>query len=84
MYFKTYLFSIRAGDPNFVLLTWLESRGAVVQGGQRQREHAELVFSCMELISVPVIEITKLLKQHMHHAKIRDLDFTHIDCPTKQ
>lgn len=54
-----HLFSIRAGDPNFVLLTWLESRGAVVQGGQRQREHAELVFSCMELISVPVIEITK-------------------------
>jgi len=56
-------------------LAWLYPRGAIVQGWQRQRKHAELVFSCMELISVPVIEIAKLLKQHKHQAKIKDLDF---------
>lgn len=70
--FKTYLLSIGAGDLDFVLLTRLDSRGAILQGWQRQRENAELVLSRMELISVPVIEIAKL---HMHQEKIKDLDF---------
>jgi len=63
MDFKTYLLSIRTGDLDFVLLTRLDPRGAIIQGWQRQRENAELVLSCMELISVPVIKIAKL---HMH------------------
>ena len=58
---KTYFGAIISGDLNLVLHALLDPRCPIGQSRNRQIEHTELVLACVELISIPLIEVTKLL-----------------------
>ena len=60
----TYLTAIRSGDLYLILLSGDNLGGAIGLGWNCQCENTKLILDCMELISIPLVEITELEKSH--------------------
>ena len=56
----TYFCAVTCRDLYFVLLAWLDSWRAIVKSWQSHGEYSKLVSGCVEFISIPFVEITKL------------------------
>ena len=57
----TYFWTIGSDDLNFVFLAYGYHRSAVDFRWYRQCKYTKLVFTCFKLITVPLVEVSKLL-----------------------
>ena len=60
----TYLTSIWSRDLYLILLSGDNLGGSIGLGWNRQCENTKLILDRMELISIPLVEITELKEPH--------------------